>query len=123
MELTKLRLAFDKILGYSNTDLNNRLWNWIKEHSAEIANLESNRLEKLGYKEPVSQGGAVAEVNKILLDAIKDFTDKEKIIFSLRYIKGMTLEEIGKVFNCTVGDALNMIEVILKKLMKATASL
>jgi RNA polymerase sigma factor (sigma-70 family) len=67
--------------------------------------------------------GAVADVNKILLDAIKDFTDKEKIVFSLRYIKGMTLEEIGKICNCTVGDSLNMIEKTLNKLTKATASL
>ena len=36
---------------------------------------ESNRLEKLGYKEPVSQPGAVADVNKILLDAMNDFTE------------------------------------------------
>lgn len=47
MELTKLRIAFDKILGYDNTNLNNLLWNWIKEHASQIAELESNRFEKL----------------------------------------------------------------------------
>jgi len=38
-ELTKLRLAFDGILGYSNTGSNNHLWSWVKEHATEIANL------------------------------------------------------------------------------------
>ena len=38
MELTKLRLQFDKILGYDNTELNNHLWSWVKEHAAEISN-------------------------------------------------------------------------------------
>ena len=53
MKLTKIRIEFDKILGYGNPDLNNHLWNWVKQHSAEIANLESNRLKKLvGFAEP-----------------------------------------------------------------------
>lgn len=41
MDLIKLRVAFDKILG----DRNELLWSWVKEHSAEIANLVSRPVE------------------------------------------------------------------------------
>lgn len=42
MKLTKLRLAFDKILGYNDTGLNHQLWSWVKEHASEIAELNNS---------------------------------------------------------------------------------
>ena len=48
MELTKLRIEFDRIIrSYIMTsDMNNHLWNWVKEHSSKISNLVENRVSQ-----------------------------------------------------------------------------
>ena len=48
MGLTKLRIEFDRIIrSYIMTsDLNNHLWNWVKEHSSKISNLVENRVSQ-----------------------------------------------------------------------------
>ena len=56
MELTKLRIDFDRILGYTNADLNNRLWSWVKKHSAKIAKLEA-QTDKGGQAENMVRRG------------------------------------------------------------------
>lgn len=36
MELTKLRLEFDSILGYKNRGFNDALWGWVKRNASKI---------------------------------------------------------------------------------------
>lgn len=52
LELTKLRLEFDQIVGYENREFNDIFWNWVKDNSAKICEL-SMRMEKLDKERKV----------------------------------------------------------------------
>ena len=65
MELKKLRIEFDRIIRsyIMASDMNNHLWNWVKEHSSKISNLVGNRVSQ---PEPNQQLFTIAEIESFL---------------------------------------------------------
>ena len=107
MELTKLRIEFDRILGYTNADLNNRLWSWVKKHSAKIAKLEA-QTDKGGQAENmVRQKIAEADEMQKTLDILK--TENERLKSDNKQIieNCFTVNEIDKIFKDALQKYIN----------------
>ena len=98
MELTKLRIEFDRIIrSYIMTsDMNNYLWNWVKEHSSKISNLVENRVRQ-GVSQPVLR----AETSNVigLLENCKYKLRLYRADHSGEYIGGMEYTELIQQIN------------------------
>lgn len=88
----------------------------------EIQKNVGGQAETHSYSEPVSQGGAVADVQKLLI-AIRDLDQRERLILTMYYNEKLTLREIASIFDWTVGTTQKQFENIINKLKIATASL
>lgn len=115
MELTKLRLEFDEIIGYNNREFNDILWAWVKRNANNISNLvEAPVILQKGeninikiYRDDNIEGFAAYcaqdknETKTILMNVYATFTAsvendidaKEFIIQNLMHEFGHALEE------------------------------